>query len=256
VQGGVWTAVEVLQAAGRAPFVLVCEHASRFIPPELDDLGLTEPALSAHIAWDIGARDMSVALAGLLDAPLVAGCISRLVYDCNRPFEAPDCIPATSEVFEIPGNQALDATVRKARHDAVHAPFHTALSDVIAAQQSRTGGTVSLITLHSFTPVYQGVPRDLELGFLCHANETLAQAALAIETKRGRYRAALNAPYAPSDGVTHTLAAQGEAKGLPALMIEVRNDLIDTPETARAMAVHLAETLRAAQPSVRTEAAQ
>jgi predicted N-formylglutamate amidohydrolase len=88
-----WTPVEITGATGAAPIVLVCEHAACEIPAELDGLGLDDAARRAHVAWDIGAAALARRLSERLEAPLVSGGVSRLVYDCNRPFSAPDCIP-------------------------------------------------------------------------------------------------------------------------------------------------------------------
>ncbi|WP_407494941.1 N-formylglutamate amidohydrolase [Pseudooceanicola sp. MF1-13] len=238
-----WTAVTVTNPEGAAPVVLVCEHASCDIPADLDGLGLSEKARTSHAAWDIGAADMAIEMARLLDAPLVAAGVSRLVYDLNRPLDSKSAIPETSEIFDIPGNRGLSEVDRRDRFDRLHTPFHVQLADTVAAQQARVGGPVALITIHTFTPVFFGKQRAVEIGYLFHANGGLAKAALKAEGQAGRYKAALNEPYAATDGVTHTLRMQGEDHGLPSLMIEVRNDLVDTPESARAMAAHLVEVL-------------
>lgn len=229
--------VYVQNAQGQAPFVLVCEHASRTIPVGYD-LQISAEAARSHAAWDIGALAMAEALSAGLDAPLVAGGMSRLIYDLNRPLDAPDAIPARSEVFDIPGNADLPSAERERRHACIYKPFHNVLGDVI-----RAANPSGLVTLHSFTPVYNGKKRDTEIGFLHDADPSFAEAALTTELARGRYKCALNAPYGPQDGVLHTLERHGTANALPALMIEVRNDLIDTDEKAHAMAAHLHETL-------------
>lgn len=239
---------EVVRPEGGGPLVLACEHAACHIPAEYGDLGLSGPALRSHAAWDIGARDVALALSSLFDAPLVAGVVSRLVYDLNRPLDAASAIPAKSEVYDIPGNSGLSAEERAARHARWHDPFHAALAQVL---DGRRGG--AFVTVHSFTPVYNGARREVEIGYLHDAGDGLARAALAAEEARGRYRSALNEPYAASDGVTYTLRKHGEARGLPSLMIEVRNDLIDTEDKARAMAGHLYGTLAAALTADLTE---
>ena len=66
---------------GRSEFVLLCEHAGRRIPKRLGTLGLPESELVRHIAWDIGAEQVSRSLSEKLDAPLVMQRYSRLVYD-------------------------------------------------------------------------------------------------------------------------------------------------------------------------------
>ncbi len=99
--------VAVTNPAGRSDIVLVCEHASRSIPAELNGLGASQDTLQSHAAWDIGAAAVAEAMSAQLDAPLVASRISRLVYDCNRPPDAVDAMPEQSEIHAIPGNRHL-----------------------------------------------------------------------------------------------------------------------------------------------------
>ena len=241
-----WPPFAILGEGGSAPVVLICEHASAFIPPALDGLGLSDTARQSHIAWDIGALDMARRLSARMGAPLVSGQISRLVYDCNRPLEAPDCIPEQSEIYPVPGNQGLGRDDRQARFDQIHTPFHDAVAAVIDRQCARSKGAVVVITLHSFTPIYHGKTRELDLGFLYHSRGEIAEAATAVEAERGLMTAAVNEPYSASDGVTYSLQKHGDARGLASVMVEVRNDLIDTAAKAERVADHLAQTLTTA----------
>jgi len=235
--------------------VLICEHASRFIPDDFGNLGLSEDALRAHIAWDIGALDVARELSLSLDAPLVYGGVSRLLYDCNRPFSAPDCIPEVSEVFQIPGNTGLTDNDRASRDRTIHQPFHLAVEQLILSQAARTESPLVIVTVHSFTPEYNGVPRKVELGFIHHDNADLSQRCVNIEIDRGRYKAALNEPYNASQGVTYSLQRHADKNDYPSTMIEISNTLIDEPSKALAMAEHLAGTLRTALDSSKRDSA-
>ncbi|WP_375262812.1 N-formylglutamate amidohydrolase [Palleronia sp.] len=239
-----WTAVRVSGTDRSAPLVIACEHAARHIPAELTALGLDEVALNSHAAWDIGAAHVARCLGTLLDAPVVESAISRLVYDCNRPPSAPDAIPERSEIFDIPGNLSLHDAARMDRFTRVHEPFHAALAETCSQQEERAGRPIALVTVHSFTPVYLGAPRNVEIGFLHDTDPELAEAALAAEQARGTWRTELNAPYSAADGVTHTLARHAARR--PAVMIEIRNDLIADDDAGYRMAQHLANTLRTA----------
>jgi predicted N-formylglutamate amidohydrolase len=236
---------QVINPGGTAGAVIVCEHASRHIPAALGDLGLPVAALASHIAWDPGALGVAEALAWLLDAPLVAAATSRLVYDCNRPPEAASAVPERSEIWDIPGNQGLSPPARAARVAAVYEPFYIALADLIAALP----GGPALITIHSFTPVFHGARRDTEIGVLHDADARLADAVLDA-LAGGPHRVARNDPYGPEDGVTHTLREHAHPRKLPNVMIEIRNDLIETPAAQRAMAEVLAAALIAAHPAL------
>lgn len=235
-------AAELCNPDGRGGVVLVCEHASRAIPAALNRLGLEAAARRSHAAWDIGARDVSVAMSAILDAPLVASRVSRLVYDCNRPPEAPGAMPEKSEVFTIPGNLGLDDAARASRIDQVYRPFETLLRKTVANAPHPS----VLVTIHSFTPVYFGRPRATTLGFLHDSDSRFADAMLQAAQMLG-VKAEMNAPYAASDGVTHTLREHAVPRGLLNVMIEIRNDLIDTPETAAQMAAVLCRIISGAR---------
>lgn len=214
-----------------AQICLVCEHASARIPESLNQLGLDDAAACAHIAWDPGALGVARALAAGLGAPLVNATISRLVYDLNRPPESPDAMRDRSEVYAIPGNRDLSPQARKARTDHIYHPFHDAVSRMIAdLPQAR-----ALVTVHSFTPVYEGRTRAVELGILHGRNPALAEAMMATMPADFPFRTELNQPYSAADGVAHTLDKHtldnhGQVAGLDGVMLEIRNDLIATED--------------------------
>lgn len=213
-------AAEVINPQGTAPVCLVCEHASAFIPASLADLGVAPEYRKSHAAWDIGGRDLAVALSKTLNAPLVASRVSRLVYDCNRPPSAPGAIPAKSEVVDVPGNVDLPEPARNARIAEIYDPFRMLLQDTL--DQYSTPPV--LVTIHSFTPLWFGQPREVELGLLHDTDDRLARALLGAAPNNVDTR--LNAPYSVTDGVTHTLREHAIPRGLQNVMIEVRNDLI------------------------------
>ena len=231
------------QAAGRV--VLVCEHASNHIPPRWGDLGLTEAQRKAHIAWDIGALGLARGLSERLDAVLVHATVSRLVYDCNRAPHMAGAMPERSEIHDIPGNADITPAERAARTAAVYAPFHSGLNALLMDRLAR-GLAPVVMTIHSFTPVYFGTPRTVEFGVIDDADQTLPQAILHEAKVRTSLRAAMNEPYSAKDDVTHTLRVHATPYGLPSAMLEIRNDLIATPDAETEMADTLAPVIHAA----------
>lgn len=225
---------EVMNAQGASPIVLVCEHASAYMPPALNNLGLHGDVLISHAAWDPGALGVAQGLSASLNAVLVASCISRLVYDCNRPPGHAGAMPERSEIYDIPGNSGLSDATKTSRHDAYYLPFHTAVAAAMAARTKPI-----LVTMHSFTPVYHSQPRAVEIGVLHDKDTRLADAMLACATSHTDHLTLRNEPYGPVDGVTHTVAAHATPQNHPNVMLEVRNDLIQTPETQAAMARQL-----------------
>ncbi len=204
-------------------------------------LGLGPDALESHIAWDPGALAVSQFLSERLDATLFYQRFSRLIYDCNRPPEADAAMPSVSEVYEIPGNSGLTDEDRSARTQAVYYPFRDGLSNLIESRK-RAGRPTILVTMHSFTPVYHGKPRSVEVGILHDSDARLADAMLAAADGTG-FDTRRNEPYGPIDGVTHTLIEQGLKNGLLNVMIEIRNDLVSDETGQKVMAGYLAGLL-------------
>jgi predicted N-formylglutamate amidohydrolase len=236
----VWTE----NPGGNSPILVVCDHASNRIPKCLGTLDVSADVLASHVAWDPGAYAVAVGIAGLLDAPLIATAFSRLVYDVNRPPDSPQAIRAISEIFDIPGNRDLSDRARAGRAKAIYAPFHDRI-DALIADREASGKATVLVTVHSFTPVYHGRRREVELGILHDADARLADQLLAA-AEAGGLIARRNEPYGPADGVTHTLVRHAIGRGLLNVMIEIRNDLIGTADQQAVIAHHLAALLRRA----------
>lgn len=230
-------AAEVINGEGTAPICLVCEHASAFFPATLDHLGVADEYLKSHAAWDIGGLDLALAVSRSLDAPLVVSRVSRLVYDCNRPPSAPDAIPEQSEVVAVPGNVNVTQSEKDARVREVYEPFR----DLLAKTLDGFPTPPVMVTIHSFTPVWHGQRRDVELGLLHDSDDRLAKQMLSVAPES--LNAQLNAPYSVTDGVTHTLREHAIPRGLANVMIEVRNDLISDATGVARIADLLTEML-------------
>ncbi|WP_294224356.1 N-formylglutamate amidohydrolase [uncultured Shimia sp.] len=222
-------AVVIEGAVAPCDILFVCEHASSNFPTEFGELGLTEEVRRSHVAWDPGALTLTRALAKRFDCTLVAGGVSRLLYDCNRPPEAQDAVPAKSEVFDIPGNVDLSATDRQARVSQIYQPFKEAVQQVIEVVHPK-----AIVTVHSFTPVYHGQQRAVEVGILHDRDTRLADKMLRAMAD-GPFNTRRNDPYGPEHGVTHSLRAYALPNKLPNVMLEVRNDLL--ADNAKAAAV-------------------
>jgi predicted N-formylglutamate amidohydrolase len=240
-------AVLVSNARGQSPFVLVCDHASNRIPPQYGDLGLTPIQRLTHIAWDPGALAVSRRLSELLDAPLVQSTVSRLIIDCNRDLSAPDLIWTLSETTRIAANENLDAAERQYRIDHFHRPYHASIETLLEARR-HAGRETILVCVHSFTPVYHGVPRRWPIG-LIHGLDTGYTAALrnALQNADPSLDIGWNEPYAALAGVTLTLEKHSDGRGLEATMIELRHDEILEPAGVTLWSNRLAACLETAR---------
>ena len=218
----------LLNPAGREGLVLTCEHASCLVPVEYDDLGLEPEELTEHIGWDIGAAEVTTALAARFDAPAVLAGVSRLVIDCNRDLGDADLIAAESHGVHVPGNPDLDEADRRRRIQDFYDPYHAAID---AALAMRPGAR--LVSVHSFTPRLRGRERRFDIGVLfdAHADdarrvgECLANQGLTV-----RY----NEPYSAVDGLIFSARTHGCRHGVRYLELEINNGLLRSAnETSR-----------------------
>ncbi|MFV2093330.1 MAG: N-formylglutamate amidohydrolase, partial [Hyphomicrobiales bacterium] len=233
--------VGVFNASGAGNFVLACEHAANYIPAEFNNLGLSDTALTNHIAWDPGAREVARAMALRLDAPLVEQHVSRLLYDCNRPPAAPSAVSVESETQKIPGNIGLSEQDRQLRIDRFYEPFRATLTACLDQRRDPV-----IVTVHSFTPVFLGVKRLVDIGILHDADTRFADQMLKVTEAEKALVVARNDPYGPDDGVTHTLVEHGLSRQLLNVMLEIRHDLIDDAASQQSMAERLSQWLVAA----------
>jgi predicted N-formylglutamate amidohydrolase len=216
---------------GDGPFVVVCEHASNRIPQGLGTLGLGARDLQRHIAWDPGALDVASGIANRLGSALIQQRYSRLVIDCNRDPALADAISAYSENTPIPGNLNLSLEDKASRINEVWKPFHECLERLLDERREARRPT-ALVTVHSFTPVYRGVSRPWHVGIISTDERSLAESMLSGLRSDPALVVGDNEPYSPKDNVDYTIRRHGRDRGLPHVMIEIRNDLL-TSEAGR-----------------------
>lgn len=242
-QGDALLAVELAHAEGRAPVLLLCDHAGRRIPSRLGDLGLSEAERARHIGWDIGAADVTRELARLLDAPAVLNHVSRLVIDPNRDPGDPTSIPAISDGTFVPANQDVDPDEIGRRLRLSFIPYHREVARWIARLRHRAG-VPALVSIHSFTPVLRHVRRPWHAAVLWDRDDRLAAPALAGLRRDDGLRVGDNEPYSGRYPVGYSIPFHAARPGFPHVTFEIRQDLIDTPEGARAWAARLHRVLR------------
>lgn len=243
---------EVAGRGGRSPFLIVCDHAGRRLPRALGALGLSEAALTTHIAWDIGAGGVAQRLATALDAFMIRQPYSRLAIDCNRPLDAADSITKVSERTIIPGNQHLPPGAAEARARQIFEPYHQQIRGELDLRRD-SGRAAILVTVHSFTPVFLDVARPWHVGILYNRDARLAEPLLGLLREEGDLVVGRNQPYAVSDFSDFAVVQHGEKRGVPCVEIEMRQDLIASAEGQSAWAERLARLLPIAARSLRAD---
>jgi predicted N-formylglutamate amidohydrolase len=235
--------VEHFHMEGRAPCLVLCDHAGRRVPRRLDHLGLPEHELRRHIGWDIGAADVSRALAVRLDAPALLCHVSRLVIDPNRRPGHADSILEIADGSLVPGNQGVDAAEARRRLRGCFIPYHRAVARHIARLRRRIG-VPAIVSIHSFTPIMQRGWRPWQVAVLWDEDDRLAAPALESLRREPSLRVGDNEPYSGRYPVGYTIPFHARRVGLPHVTFELRQDLIDTQGRACAWALRLAAALR------------
>lgn len=216
----------------------IADHASDHVPGDID-LGIGEALLAKHIAIDIGIDRLTELVASRLGCPAIVATISRLVVDLHREAGHHAVIPEASDGHAIPGNAALDAAQRAARIDRFWHRYHERIAAEIAARSP-----AMLFTLHSFTPQLESdpeQPRPWQTGILYNSDGRAPRIAIPKLRALGLC-VGDNEPYSGVE-LNATMNAHAEARGLPYLAIEVRNDLIGDEEGARKWADILAPVI-------------
>ena len=234
--------VHILNPAGAAPFLLVCDHFGRAVPHLLGDLGVPAPEWDRHIAWDIGIAGVCRVLSAALDATCIAQAYSRLVIDCNRRPGHPTSIPPCSDNTVIPGNTGLSPADRAARAAHIFDPYHQAIAAELDRRRA-AGIPAILIAMHSFTSVYQGFVRPWHAGILFNRDDRLARPMLDLLSQEPGMVVGENEPYAVSDATDYTVPVHCERRHLPHLELEIRQDLIEDEAGQREWAERLARLL-------------
>ena len=231
---------------GRSNFVIVVDHASARIPRSLSDLGVPHSELQRHVAWDIGALAVARHVSEALDAPMVAQNYSRLAIDCNRDPKVSTSIPTMSELTDIPGNIGLSEEQRLARRAAIFDPYHGRIAALLDERQAAGRPTI-LVSQHSMTDIYKGVRREMHAAVLYNRDRRFAGLLLDMLRREGHLHIADNQPYFVSDETDYSIPRHGEARGLPHVEIEIRQDLLMEEVGQREWATRITTALRDAE---------
>jgi predicted N-formylglutamate amidohydrolase len=249
-----WQPFATLNPDGAAPILVLCDHATNHVPASVNggSLGLPEAEMGRHIAYDIGARGVAVALSEILDAPAVLTRYSRLVIDPNRGEDDPTLVMRLYDGTIVPANRRVDAAEVERRLNLFHRPYHAAVTTRIDAMAAG-GRRPVLVAIHSFTPQLQGrAPRPWQVGVLWRHDERLARPLIERLRAEPDLCVGENHPYSGQlEG--DTLSRHGTRRGLPHVLIELRHDVIRDPEGQRAWAARLAPMLAGAVAEIEEE---
>ncbi len=219
---------------GKAAGLVICDHASARVPRKLKDMGLKKTFLKKHIGWDIGAEEAALHISDVFDMPAVIAQYSRLVVDLNRAPDYCECMPEESDNIKIPANAGLSKKDREARLNEIYWPYHKAVARQIDRQLAARKPPF-LLFVHSFTPHMDGELRPWHISVLWKKEEKIAKRVVhALRAAHPGLLIGENDPYALS-GVRFAGSSvwrHAEERNLPYVLVEFRQDLVDTKERA------------------------
>ncbi|MCC5915523.1 MAG: N-formylglutamate amidohydrolase [Balneolaceae bacterium] len=183
--------------------LLTCEHAGNQIPEAYNKLFIgKEEVLASHRGWDPGAFSIAKKLSSEWGSPLLSYSWSRLLIEPNRSEGHPELFSEfTSGLGESEKTTLLDHYYR---------PYRKRIENLIQKQVSEHGFVIHC-GIHTFTPLFNGAERDVDIGILFDPDrpaelEICTRWKRAVESQFSGLRISFNEPYAgSSDGLTTTL---------------------------------------------------
>jgi len=232
---------EIYGFPGHGPYLLSCEHASNRVPAPLRTNASDREWLQTHWGWDIGARSVTREIIRLTGSSGIFARYSRLVCDPNRAPDSPTLIRCAVEGAILGFNSNLTIEEVDRRLERYHAPYHAALDRALIERKSNPGDMM-LLSVHSFTPVFDDETRTMDIGVLFHPYESIAR-RLAEEIAAEGYTVALNAPYSARKGLMYAASRHGSAHDAVHLELELNQKLLRTTPQCRRMGQALTRAL-------------
>ncbi len=220
------------------PFLFLCDHGgSGFV--DSGNSGLSAEQLKSDVVCDWGTSALTEILSTEMQAFAIISRFSRLVVDLNRYPTHEDCIPEiTQRGFSVPGNQALSYEAKQERLDRFFWPYHDAVTQKILDLKSAGITRPAIVSVHSFAPEYHGVKRPWEIGVLFDKDERLSGPFINALQRGKSVSAGVNEPYTARDEIGFGFSVDYHAvfRGAPHIMLEVRQDELETSDGVRNMA--------------------
>ena len=204
--------------------LVTVEHAGNEIPDDLGDLGLSPEDRLRHISYDIGIKGVALRLSSLTSFRCILSRYSRLVVDLNRPKESPECIREESDGTKIPGNINLTLEEKVERLKKYHSPFHDLITRTLNEIKPKV-----LLSLHSFTPKLneENKIRPWHCGVLYDTSLSLGKSCIDFLQQKESLIVGDNQPYRIEKDGDYTIPKHGDDRHIPAILIEIRQDLIE-----------------------------
>ena len=207
------------------PCLITCEHASNYLPDGWDWKDGDERLRSMHWAYDLGATEITHELVKELSCVGVLTRFSRLLIDANRSLTQDNLFRTMADGLPVHLNQNMTEEDKRRRIDEYWAPFHGEIDRISEQLQPQF-----LLSIHSFTPLYEGNPREVQMGVL-HDDTNPELADIWCDRLRdlSGMDVRINEPYTGIGGYMYSASVHAERAQCPTIEMEFRQDLLVDP---------------------------
>ena len=225
-----------MSAKNKKRILLIADHASNYIPGPLKNLGLQKNLLNSHIAYDLGVNELCLNLSKLLRSKYITGEFSRLIIDLNRDRLDPTLIPEIVDRKIIRKNINLNENDKRKRISEVYNRYHNKIKTTI-----KLNNITTLISLHSFNPIFKKKKRNIHFGILSNQDRRLSD-SIITEMKKRKLKVGDNEPY-EGNLIGDTMYKHGHKNNLHHTLIEVRNDLLSSSTKIHRVSILLKQVI-------------
>lgn len=212
---------------GRRKIVITCEHASHYIPKAYSHLFVGgEDIVKTHRGWDPGAFTIAKFLAKHLEAPLFIHKPNRLLIEVNRSIGHKQLFSEFSEKLSESVKNELITTYYRPYRDEVEAKISRLVGE---------GNEVLHLSVHSFTPIVNGIERSVDIGILFDDNRANELGFSSIwkamlQELLPELTVMFNCPYqGADDGFTTYLRTRFLDHQYMGIELEVNQKYVETP---------------------------
>ena len=228
---------ETVRSGSIGSFLFSCEHASNHLPSDVPKNERDDFFLQTHWGIDIGAAQVLRHLSDFSQSEGILATHSRLWMDLNRASSRSDIIRLETEGHFLSFNQNLHPDQIRERFEKVYYPFHQAFDQMVKARLNNPQPVI-LLSIHSFTPIWEGCLRSMDMGVLFDDWAALAHTFKDLLVQQ-EFFTELNQPYTGKNGLMYSVQQPGRKYNIPHLELEINQALISTPERC----LHIAQKI-------------
>lgn len=222
--------------------VISCEHGGNTVPLTYQPLfAQLEEELRSHRAFDFGAFDIATFLSETHQFNFSYSTTTRLLIDCNRSLSNPCCFSEYTR--RLPNDK------KKEIIENYYLPHRQQTENYIKAHLEK-GHQVLHLSIHTFTPIFNGKPRTAALGLLydpCrHGEKEVARLWSSLLTRHPpSYRVRMNYPYrGESDSLTSYLRKKYTEEQYLGIEVETNQALLQDGNSIAELKSILSDTLK------------